>query len=52
MIMNNVEDIVKLVQSQAQEDFSKRADREFCELLDYAYEFRKEFTEKRMQAFS
>ncbi|MBU7009591.1 MAG: hypothetical protein HXS46_02790 [Theionarchaea archaeon] len=50
--MKNIDDIVKLVKADAKNAFSNRADPEFCDLLDYAYEFRKEFIEKRMQAFS
>lgn len=50
--MNNVDSIVELIQAQAQEDFSVRADGEFCELLEYGHEFRKKFMNKRMRAFS
>jgi hypothetical protein len=52
MIMKSIDDIAKLVQEKAQESFSRRADQEFCDLLDYGYEFRKAFLLKRMQAFS
>ncbi|MBU7026586.1 MAG: hypothetical protein HXS48_06560 [Theionarchaea archaeon] len=50
--MKNVDYVVKLLKEEARDSFSRRADKEFCDLLDYAYEFRKEFMEKRMQAFS
>jgi len=50
--MKNVESIVKLVETEAKDAFSRRADEEFCDLLDYAYEFRKEFLRKRIHAFS
>ena len=50
--MKNADDIVKLVKAEARDDFSRRADQEFCDLLDYGYEFRKQFLAKRMQAFS
>jgi hypothetical protein len=52
MIMKNVDSIVELIQAQAREDFSGRADGEFCELLEYGCEFRKKFMNKRMHAFS
>ncbi len=50
--MKNIDDIVKLVKEEARESFSRRADQEFCDLLDYGYEFRKAFLLKRMRAFS
>lgn len=50
--MNNLDDIAKLVKEEAKDQFSKRADQEFCELLEYGYEFRKEFMLKRTHAFS
>ncbi len=50
--MNNVDYIVKLLEAEAKDGFSRRADQEFCDLLDYAYEFRKKFLVKRMQTFS
>jgi hypothetical protein len=50
--MKNIDDIAKLVKADARDQFSRRADREFCDLLDYGYEFRKQFLLKRMQAFS
>jgi hypothetical protein len=50
--MKNVDDIAKLVKADARDAFSRRADQEFCDLLEYAYEFRKEFLVKRMNASS
>jgi hypothetical protein len=50
--MKNVDSIVKLMQSEARDAFSMKADQEFCDLLDYAFEFRKEFLMKRRRAFS
>ncbi|MBU7016730.1 MAG: hypothetical protein HXS44_04430 [Theionarchaea archaeon] len=50
--MKNVDGFVKLIQSEARDAFSMKADQEFCDLLDYAYEFRKEFMIKRRRAFS
>ncbi|MBU7019210.1 MAG: hypothetical protein HXS44_16995 [Theionarchaea archaeon] len=46
--MENVEIIAELVQAEARDAFSKRANKKFCDLLEYAYEFRKEFMEKRL----
>lgn len=50
--MKNIDSIVKLIQNDARDSFSRKADQEFCDLLDYAYEFRKEYMKKRMKAFS
>jgi hypothetical protein len=50
--MKNVESVVKLIRTEARDGFSRRADQEFCDLLEYAYEFRKEFMMKRMLSFS
>ncbi|MBU7014645.1 MAG: hypothetical protein HXS52_13995 [Theionarchaea archaeon] len=50
--MKNIDDIIKLIKEEATDGFSDRADQEFCKLLDYGYEFRKEFMIKRMQQTS
>jgi hypothetical protein len=52
MIMKNIDSIADLVQAQAREEFSVRADGEFCELMEYGIEFRKKFMNKRMNTFS
>ncbi|MBU6997940.1 MAG: hypothetical protein HXS42_09800 [Theionarchaea archaeon] len=50
--MKNFDDIIKLIQEEAADGFSNRADLEFCKLLNYGYEFRKEFMMKRLQETS
>lgn len=50
--MKNFDNIVKLIKADARDSFSRKADQEFCDLLDYAYKFRKEYMKKKMQAFS
>jgi hypothetical protein len=50
--MHNIDNIAKLIKEDARDQFSKRANQEFCELLEYGYEFRKEFMLKRTHAFS
>jgi hypothetical protein len=50
--MKNIDDIIKLIQEEATDGFSNRADLEFCKLLNYGYEFRKKFMTKRMQQTS
>lgn len=52
MIMKNTDDIAKLVFAEAKDGFSRKADQEFCDLLDYGYEFRRSFMLKRARAFS
>jgi hypothetical protein len=46
--MEDVEIIAELVQAEARNAFSRRANKKFCALLEYAYEFRKEFMSKRV----
>ncbi|MGD2250114.1 MAG: hypothetical protein PVF58_17055 [Candidatus Methanofastidiosia archaeon] len=50
--MHNIDNVAKLIKEDAKDQFSKRADQEFCELLEYGHEFRKEFMVKRTHAFS
>jgi hypothetical protein len=50
--MKNIDDVVKLIKADARDAFSRKADQDFCNLLDYAYEFRKKYMEKKIQAFS
>jgi hypothetical protein len=50
--MNNIDYVVKILRDEAKNGFSRRADQEFCDLLTYGYEFRKQFMIKRMHAFS